>query len=499
MELQFQVNKIPCLQQLKAESQTLEQTQELRLSDGMPEVGRVLGAWGQMVVRGKEWHSDSVGVNCGIMVWVMYAPEDGSQAQCMESWIPMSVKWEISDSGQDGTILCNGLVKAVDARILSGRKLMVRATVCMTMQAYVPGETAVYEPDQLPEDIQLRQKLYPVCLAQEAGEKAFMIDEELTLPGSAPALEKIVRCSLQPEVTDRKVLGDKAVFRGNSIFHVLYRTAEGALASWDFEIPFSQYTELEREYGHQAQVQILPFVTAMETEAAEGGRLRLKAGLSGQYVIYDTRDITVVEDAYSPDRTVTIHKTPVELPAVMQRQSQPVSAEQTLPYGSSRVVDVAFYPGCPRTQRRMEELNVELPGAFQILYYDKEGVLQAGGAHWQQEQNLELPENAAMVLWCTAMGKPQASAGEDSTAVQAEMLLHWVTTASEDFPVVTGLTVGEQAEKDPARPSLILRRAGHEDLWTIAKKTGSTVSAIQEANDLTEEPDPDRMLLIPIL
>ncbi len=499
MELQFQANKIPCLQQVKAESQTLEQTQELRLTDGMPEVGSVLGAWGQMIVRGKQWHSDSVGVNCGIMAWVMYAPEDGSQAQCMETWIPMTVKWDIPDSGQDGTIVCSGLVKAVDARVLSGRKLMVRATVCMTMQAYVPGETEVYEPAQLPEDIQLRQKIYPVCLAQEAGEKAFMIDEELTLPGSAPALEKIVRCSLQPEVTDQKVLGDKAVFRGNSIFHVLYRTPEGALASWDFEIPFSQYTELQREYAHQAQVQILPFVTAMETEEAEGGRLRLKAGLSGQYVIYDTRDITVVEDAYSPDRTVAIHKAPVELPAVLERQMQSVSAEQTLPYGSSRVVDVAFYPGCPRTQRRMEELNVELPGTFQVLYYDKEGVLQAGTTHWQQEQNIALSENATISLWCAAAGKPQASAGEDSTAVQAEMLLQSVTTATEDLPVVTGLTVGEQTEKDPARPSLILRRAGHEDLWTIAKKTGSTVSAIQAANDLTEEPDPDRMLLIPIL
>ena len=55
MELQFQANKIPCLQQVKAESQTLEQTQELRLTDGMPEVGSVLGAWGQMIVRCTQW------------------------------------------------------------------------------------------------------------------------------------------------------------------------------------------------------------------------------------------------------------------------------------------------------------------------------------------------------------------------------------------------------------------------------------------------------------
>ena len=499
MELQFQVNKMPCLQQLKGGIQTQEQTQEFRLSDGMPDVGRVLSAWGQLIVRGKEWHGDSVGVSCGVMVTILYTPEDGSQTQCVETWIPVSTKWDIPDSGQDGRIVCSGGVKSVDARILSGRKMMVRATVCMTMQTYISAETEFYQPPQLPEDIQLRTKIYPVCMPQETGEKAFMLDEELTLPGSVPVPEKLVRCSLQPEITDQKVLGDKAVFRGNGLLHILYRTAEGALASWDFEIPFSQYTELEREYAHQAQVQILPFVTALETELADGGKVRLKAGLSGQYVVYDTREISVVEDAYSPDRAVIVHQTSAELPAVLERQCQPVRVEQRALFGSSRVADIAFYPGCPRGQRRVEEMSIELPGVFEVLYYDTDGVLQSGTVHYQQDMLLQAAENTELFMWFEPKGKPQAVTGEESTALQAEILLHTLTVATEALPMVTGLTVGEQAEKDPARPSLILRRAGHEDLWTIAKKTGSTVSAIQKANDLQDEPDPDRMLLIPIL
>lgn len=499
MELQFHTNKIPCLRQLKAESQTQEQTQELRLNDGMPDVGRVLCAWGQVMVRGKEWRGDDMGINCGVMAWVLYAPEDGSQAQCVECWIPMSMKWDIPDTGVDGTILCQGLLRSVDARTLSSRKLMVRATVGMTAEAYVPFEAVSYTPEQVPEDIQLHQKTYPVTFACEAGEKAFMIDEELTLPASAPALEKLVRWSLQNEVTDQKVLGDKAVFRGNSALHILYRTPEGAMAAWDFEIPFSQYTELQQEYGHQAQVQILPMVTSMEIEPSEQGRLRLKAGLSGQYMVYDTQDVTVVEDAYSPDRAVTVNTENVEIPSILERQSQRVRAEQTAPFGSSRVADVAFYPGCPRKQRKPNEMDLELPGIFQTLYYDTEGVLQASSAHWQGDMSVALGDNAQIAVWCSQSGKPQASAGEDSTVLRGEMLLDTVTSAMEAMPMVTGLTVGEPSPKDPARPSLILRKAGQEGLWEIAKKCGSTVSAIQQANDLQGDPDPDKMLLIPVL
>ncbi len=499
MEIQFQENKIPCLHPVKSQTQSQEQTQELRLNDGAPDVGRVLGAWGQVVVRGKEWHSDSTSVNCGVMAWVLYAPEDGSQAQCVETWIPVSLKWDIPDQGRDGTITCQCHLRSVDARVLSGRKMMVRATVCATAQMYVEGETCSYTPADVPADVQLLEKTYPVCLAREAGEKAFMFDEELTLPPSAPALEKPVRWNLQMEVTDQKVLGDKAVFRGTGLLHLLYRTQEGALSSWDFEIPFSQYTELEYAYGDQAQVQVIPLVTALETETADQGRLRLKAGLSGQYVIYDTQEIPVVEDAYSPDREVKIQTQPIFLPAVLSRQSQPVRAEQTVPYGSSRVADIAFYPGCGRTQNRGDEVQMELPGLFQMLYYDSEGVLQPATAQWQWEKAEKLPEDGTVTMWCAAVGSPLASSAGETTVMQADCVVTAVTAAKKEMPMVTGLGLGESSPKDPARPSLILQRAGKENLWSVAKRNSTTVSAIREANDLQDEPDPDRILLIPIM
>jgi len=225
----------------------------------------------------------------------------------------------------------------------------------------------------------------------------------------------------------------------------------------------------------------------------------LKAGLSGQYMVYDTQEVDVVEDAYSPMRAVSISLESVEIPGVLERQSQRVRAEQTAPFGSSRVADVVFYPGCPRKQRKPDEMDLELPGIFQTLYYDTEGVLQASAVHWQGDMSVAMGENAQMDIWCNPSGKPQASAGEDSTVLRGEVLLDTVTSTMEAMPMVTGLTAGESAAKDPMRPSLILRKAGKEGLWEMAKKCGSTVEAIKQANNLQGEPDPDRMLLIPVL
>jgi len=48
------------------------------------------------------------------------------------------------------------------------------------------------------------------------------------------------------------------------------------------------------------------------------------------------------------------------------------------------------------------------------------------------------------------------------------------------------------------REKKILRRTGEDRLWDIAKACGSTVEAICRLNDITGEPAPERMLLIPV-
>ena len=68
----------------------------------------------------------------------------------------------------------------------------------------------------------------------------------------------------------------------------------------------------------------------------------------------------------------------------------------------------------------------------------------------------------------------------------------------QTIPVVTSLELGDLKEPDPNRPSVVMRRAGDEGLWAIAKGYGSTVAAIQEANQLDGEPEYGQMLLIPI-
>lgn len=498
MELQFNKTVIPCLRTVAREVQTQEQTQEVRLSDGMPDIGRVLASWGQVLLRGKEWRGGGAGASGGVMVWVLYAPEDGSEARCVETWLPFQVKWDFADTGRDGTLCVDPVLRSVDARSLSARKLMVRAAVGVLGQAMVPGEGELYTPADLPEDVFVLNNSYPIQIPVEAGEKMFNLEESLTLPASVSEIEKILRYTLSPELTDSKVVADKLVMRGVADLELLYRGVDGQLHTWSWELPFSQYAELDKEYDANATAQICLAVTSLELEQGEEEKLAMKADITGQYVLCQRQTIEVVEDVYSPVRSVVPETAQLNIPSILDDRTEAVSVEHTMETDTMQVVDVAFYPDHPQLRRSGDTVTVELSGQFQILGYNPEGQLQSVSSRWQDDRIMEIADNTGVGMKVGGGKNPQATVNGESANLRTDLLLGTQTIADRGIPMVTAVELSEARQPDPDRPSLILRRAGTDSLWEIAKSTGSTVEAIRKANGLSQEPNSEQVLLIPV-
>lgn len=497
MELNFAKKDVACLDAVLREVQNSEQTQTIQIPDGLPDVGKVLAAWGQCIQRGKEWRGGSIGFTGGMMVWVLYAPEDGGREICIDGWIPFQMQWELPGDTPEGDIRMKCLTRFVDARSVSPRKLLVRAGMGVLAEAWAPKAWSFSQPAGETRDVELLQNTYPVRLPKEAGEKTFLIDEELTLPDTLPQPDKLVYYRMEPVITERKVLSGKLVFRGNSRLHILYRSGEGSLQSWDTELSFSQFAELREEHSTDAQAELLPGVTSLEAEISDEGRLRLKAGAVAQYLISDLEPLTVVEDAYSPGRETELQRESLEVPALLESRRETLNGEQTLGGETGTAVDVVLLPDFPREIPTETGVELEVPLTAQVLFYGEDGALRSGTARWEARQSLPSSQDSRITA-LPGPGEIQVIPSPGGFQLRSETALDCTASASRGIPMVTGVTLGDVKQKDPARPSLILRRAGAGGLWDIAKSAGSTVEAIRQANALQSEPAPGQMLLIPV-
>ena len=498
MELQFNKLVLPCLKTLIREVQTQEQTQEVRIPDGMPDIGTVIGSWGQVIVRGKEWHGGNMSVSGGIMTFVLFEPEDGSIPRCIEAWLPFQLKWDFTGGERDGSILILPHLYSIDARVLSARKIMIRASVGALGEAMLPGEIDLYEPGDLPEDVCLQKIKYPVRLPREAGEKSFMLEETLSLPASAAKPDAIVCYNLRTEVTDRKIVSDKVVMRGVAVLHLLYTGEDGQLYTLDFDVPFSQYAELDREYEPEDELKIDFIVTNLEVEKKDDGVI-LKAGLSGQYVVYDQSVVEIVSDAYSPHREISPEVIKLQLPTLLDYVEETVAVQQNIEADCVGLIDAVIYTEHPVVYQEKDEITAELSGTFRVLYRDENGEIQNQNVRWGSEWKIKAAEYVRMDIGVMPTGRVQAAAGSGSVTLKSDLHITALTMNSQGMAMVTSLNLGETAEPNPGRPSLILCRAGEDSLWEIAKRFGSTVELIEKANSLKQEPEESKMLIVPVL
>ncbi len=468
------------LEPLYMESRVFEQTQELRLAEGMPDAEKVLGVWGQPVLRSKDWRTDTVGFSAGMLLWVLYQPEDGSAPRMLDGWVPIQGKWTLPEETQEGKLLLDLTAAFLDGRTTSPRKIMVRCGLGACLQALAPTEGTQYAPEELPEDVFVLERTIPLRLNIQAGEKLFQMEESL---GEGKAL-----CyTLCWSITDQKVVGNKLAFRGNVEVQALL---EGDTpVSRSFAFPFSQFAELDETFGSTAEAEVTMAVTSAELD----GNI-LKLGLTAQYVITDLTEIKTIEDAYSNQRPVELTMEESFFPAILDKRWESIPCQGTLPEQIPGAVQLSAWMEPVGIQRREEGTRLLARGNAQILW-EGEDCLCGIQTKLEGERLLAVQGEATVTACLPGQPQPDLSSRESMTC---EMKCRVVTLRRDGIPQATAIELGEVTAPSPDRPSLILCRAEKKSLWEIAKETGSSVEAIQKANQLEGPPAPGQMLLIPI-
>ena len=497
MELPFEKRVSRFWQQKLYTPVMKEETQEYKLPEGMPDVGRIIAAWGQVVLRGKEWRSRHIGLNGGVMVWVLYAPERGGEPRRIESWLPFHARGEHSHDGEDGVIRAECMLCSVDARIASSRKVMLRCNLGILIQTMVPRTAELMEPGELSADIEVLDRVYPMILTRETGERSFLCEDRLKVPQGSPPASRIVYFRLSPRVNEQKVLGSRGVFRGVGDLHVLYQDEGEALHSVDLELPIAQYLDLEGDYEEDAEISNLLCVTSLEVEPDENGDLFVRCGLVSQYIVNAPTVIRCLEDAYSPQRELELVRQEFELPAWLEEQAQQIELGERLT-GEGIPVDQIFFPEPCMVTRIPEGAEVSLGGSFQTLCRTEEGELVGKNVKASRSVNLATSCDTIPCTWLRGGAKARREGSGWMVEQSVESRISSVCT--RPMEMVTGIRAGELRDPDPERPSVIIRaKRREESLWDIAKVCGSTVSAIQRLNKLEREPEDNRLLLIPVI
>lgn len=501
MELAFQKRELEYLNRILCETVVQEQTAEMIVPDSLPDVDRVVDAFATALVRSEECGAGAASMGGTIQAGVLFVTEDG-EVQRLETQIPFTARREFDAKLDEGTLQCGCAVSAVDARMLNSRKILIRVGICCTMSVYTRQTQALYDLPEPSSSLQLRRTELPLRLPLALGEKSFTLNEEVELPGSKPAIERLLKCVYRLETVEQKLVGSKAVFKGSLLVHALYECAEGKLHNFEGVVPFSQYADMGQELDEQ-ELRTVLVLTSIETEPdgqLDCRRLLLSANVLAQCTAYGEKTIALIEDAFCTDAELAPQWGEWTLSALLDRQSfrETATAQNETP--AEAVVDAWLYAEEAAKRREGEKMLLELPFSCNVLFLDGEGKLQGRSMRTSVSLSTELSEKAACRVSAAGNGEIFGAASASGMELRCPVTIEVESSAEQRLRFVCGGEITPLEKPQERQPAVILRRTeAEQDVWEIAKSYRTATQALMDANGLQSPLVPaDTLLLIPM-
>lgn len=503
MELAFQSYPYHFLRSTVREVRFQEETAEIIVPDSYPDIAVIADCCAEAILRGKDCRDGSVTVAGGVKGVILYTPEDGSYPKNLEVYIPFSVRVEHGSLTSHAEVLCSVRVRSVDARMINSRKAMLRVNLGCEITAFEQSSDVRYSLEDNVSGLQTREAVYSTSIPLETAEKSFVVSDSIEIPHGRPAISQIYRFSCRPELTDEKLVGNKAVFKGTLRCKLLYLADNEMLYLHEESLPFSQYCELNADYDEET-VSTRFMITGYDLESptvGEGQQIPLSVNILAQCVVSGPRTMALIEDAYSTKGELHPQWKEYELEGSLDQQNITQTVRQRLSGTLREVLDTNVYWEHPEIRRNGDSVEIKAPALIRVLGYDESGALQTLTGKVEAAHDMVLSDGAVCYASAFPVGEVFSSWDAGGVEVKCSVQIAVRCCSQEKLRTLCGGSIDTETQADVDRPSLIVRTVDKDTLlWDLAKTYGTTVADIMAANEMESENLAERaMLLLPMV
>ncbi len=476
--------------------------------DACPDILRIVDTAGMVCVKDKGTQEGRTEITGTARCSVLYLPDGESGLRRIEANIPFFCTADGPGVTPGCSVVAVPRVQTADTRVINPRKVVVRVNLAIDLRVYSKAENSLcsgaeWESGMVVEQLKEVQDTYtPVCVQ----EKPFTFSDELTISGSRPEAEELLKYRPDLVCSESKIIGNKLIFKGEAVLHLCYRSGDGALCTVDYELPFSQIMEVEgAPEGAEPTVRLQLTGADLQVDGgdAEGREIAVTLYLHATALLHQTQELTLLSDLYSTAYDLTYDAAPLELTSFRQQFTRRQTVREVLEIGvvADSILSLSVTCGAVSVSREGETAVLRTGADLRALYLDEGGVPLVAERTIDVSCQLELPEDCRITA---RAGCPEeAQGGLTDRGIEVRFPVDFQGAAAQQVKrvCVSGGKLSTDAPKDTAgAPSLVLRCLGkQETAWDLAKRYNTTIGVILSANQVESEGEipRDQLLLIP--
>lgn len=490
-----------CLKPIYDNAVSKEETLEVVVPDVCADVGKLLDVRGQLLITSQKARMNEILIGAAVEVTVLYAAEDSGKPQYVLANIPIEITIPANGVDDGVKLLTRAELCTLDARLLNPRKLILRAEVTAHVRAYAPSSFVLW--DNLSEEetapVHILKKQAEHTLIVGIREKTFAVSDEYRLPEGKGQASKMLSAQTQLCVQDLKSVGNKVVVKASAkINSVFLNEGDGSLFETLFETQFSQIIEVEYAGEDIFNTVMLQLRDAEFTLAADRALCAVTLHLCAQLTSRRNISSGFIADAYCNRCALSQETTELKLkkyqpqsPLTMGLQGR---LQSKMPLAEIQYLAVSEL--CTEVDGGTVKAAVTVTGVGRT----ESGEAEPIAVRLRAEEAMTLTANQKLRIASVCWERPMSIGTPQNAELAVELTIAYGLMEFSEIVAVGGLELGENNSAERGnRPSLVVVCTNRgADVWSLAKKYGSTVEMIENANREGEAFNPARRpLLVP--
>ena len=463
--------------------------------DIKPDILNTIRTNGTICIYKKEVMDGKVRLDGCINAYIMYlADDEESSVRSLNTTLEFSQTIDF-DVVKEGMLLDDNVnLKAIECRVINGRKVNVKAIIDIELKIASNEDVEFVKEVNDIKDIQLLENnlklnsLLGTGYTKVYAKDTFVID-------STDNLAEIMKVNVNIINRETKISYNKVLVKADACVKILYRTEDNRICSTSNLIPvmgFIDMPDVTDENLCDVKYQIRNLV--IKPNNIEEHSIYVEAELEINCMVYQTRQVNIIEDLYSP--SVDLVYKQKQIKAISQKEilkdTCNIREKQFITeIGNRKIYDVDVKPTI--TNQTILNNRIMFEGEVELNF-----LFDADNSSRMGTKNLVLPFNFNM----DCMGVTATSQIETNVEVELQDFVV-MPDESVDMKIDLGFTINlsnnrdinviqeinlDEARNTEKRYSLIIYFVKQGDtLWNIAKKFHSTVSNIANINGIEDE------------
>lgn len=443
---------------------------------------------------------------------ILYCGEGSSAIQSVDQRRNFTKTVELRKAAESPEVKLVPKTDHINYRAVNKRRLDLRGAVSVKISVTGQQEQEVIS-DAFGMNIQLRKTPVKFAAQRLASDKNVHIEEDIELSAAQPDIAGILSCRCRTDSCEIKIISGKLLAKGEADVELLY-VGDGIIEPVSFSLSYSQIIDVDG-LDESFECNVVPEVVSCDVAAVadnDGNNriIRCETELRLCCRAVKTMSAMIAADAFS-----TVYPCNVEMSDIKAEQI-PAIYDESFRY-SAKLADgenvpqtiYAMWSEPKNINARIGDdgRSVVISGmlAYSMAAKDRSGMMIMPDRDEAFEETIALPDDisgSSVSADVSVRGTAYDISAEGVLTAKSDIAVKLSVYSSDSIKAVTDITVDETVKKERDGDYAIKLYFGieNEDVWDIAKRYSTSVSAIMEENDLAgERLENGGMLLIPIV